>query len=57
MSGPVKTFMVSAMAIVLVTYSMLSADEAPGTALKVLQYVLLAGGIVGVIGSLMKMGK
>jgi len=54
---PAKIFMVSAMAIVLVTYSLLSADEAPSTALKVLQYVLLAGGVVGVIGSLVKMGR
>lgn len=54
---PAKIFMVSAMAIVLVTYSMLAGDEAPSPALKLLQYAMLAGGVVGVIGSLVKMGR
>jgi hypothetical protein len=57
MSGSGKTAIASTVAIVLVGYSMLSADEAPSTALAVLQYVLLAMGAVGLIGSLIRMGR
>ena len=49
--------MVSAVAVVLIGYSILSADESPSTALATLQYILLAAAVVGLVGSLMKMGK
>lgn len=57
MSGPGKTALASIVAIVLVGYSILSAGEAPSTALSILQYVLLAMAVIGLVGSLVKMGR
>jgi hypothetical protein len=57
MSSPAKTAIFSGIAIVLAGYSILSANESPSSALAALQYVLLAAGVVGLIGSLVKMGR
>ena len=54
---PKTSAIVSAIAVVLIGYSILSANEAPSTALATLQYILLALGVVGLVGSLMKLGK
>jgi hypothetical protein len=35
----------------------ISADEQPSTALAMLQYVLLALAVVGLVGSLLKMSR
>jgi hypothetical protein len=57
MNSPGKSAALSAVAIVLLGYMILSADERPSTALATLQYVLLAAAAVGLIGSLVKMGR
>jgi hypothetical protein len=57
MSSPGKTAIISGIAIVVIGYSILSANESPSSALAVLQYALLAAGVVGLIGSLVKMGR
>ncbi|MBN9036888.1 MAG: hypothetical protein J0H53_12520 [Rhizobiales bacterium] len=54
---PKTSAIVSAVAVVLIGYSILSADESPSTALATLQYILLAAAVVGLVGSLMKMEK
>jgi hypothetical protein len=57
MSSPGKTAALCVLAILLIGYSMLSADEAPSSAVRVLQYVFLAGAAIGLIGSLVKLGR
>jgi hypothetical protein len=57
MNSPGKSAALSAVAIVLLGYMILSADERPSTALATLQYVLLAAAAVGLIGSLVKMRR
>jgi hypothetical protein len=54
---PKTSAIVSAVAVVLIGYSILSADESPSTALATLEYIFLALAAVGLVGSLMKMGK
>ena len=48
---------VSAVGIVLIGFSILSADESPSTTLAALEYIVLALAVVGLVGSLMQMGK
>jgi hypothetical protein len=55
MTSPGKSAAISAVAIVLIGYSILSASEAPSTALATLQYLLLALAVFGLIGSLIKL--
>ena len=57
MASPGRSAAMSAVAVVLIGYIILSADERPSNALAVLQYVLLAAAIIGLIGSLAKIGK
>jgi len=47
----------SAVAVVLLGYMILSRSEQPSTALAALQYILLAAAIIGLVGSLVKMGR
>jgi preprotein translocase subunit Sss1 len=57
MSSPGKTAVISGIGILLIGYSILSADEASSTALATLQYVLLALAVIGLVGSLVRMGR
>jgi hypothetical protein len=55
--SPKTSAIVSAAGIVLIGTMIFSADESPSTALAALQYILLAAAVVGLVGSLMKIGK
>jgi hypothetical protein len=57
MTSAGKSAAISAVAVVVIGYMILSSDEAPSTALATLQYVLLAAGLVGLVGSLMKLRR
>lgn len=57
MTSPGRSAAMSAVAVVLIGYIILSAHERPSTFLAGLQYVLLAAAIIGLIGSLAKIGK
>ena len=57
MSNPGRTALISAVAVALIGASILSSDEAPGTALAVLRYALLAMAFVGLVGSLVRIGR
>ncbi len=57
MSSPAKTALISCVAIVLIGYSIFSATETPSTAVSIMQYVFLAAAVVGLIGSLVKLGR
>jgi hypothetical protein len=46
--------LVSGATAALLIYQIASATEAPGPALAVLQYCLLAGAVLGLVGSLVK---
>lgn len=52
MTSAGKSAALSALALVLVGYHILSATESPSTALATLQYVLLAACVIGLVGSL-----
>ena len=52
-----RSAMLSAAAIVLIGYSILSADETPSRALSMLQYLFLALAVVGLGGSPVMMAK
>lgn len=55
--SPGKSAIVSAIGVVLMAYLIFSANESPSPALATLQYILLAAGLVGLIGSLAKIGR
>jgi hypothetical protein len=57
MKNPRVSAIVSLVAIVLVGSSMLFSTEAPDMALATLQWVLLAGGVVGLVSSLIQMAN
>jgi hypothetical protein len=57
MGNPGRSAAISAAAVVLLGYMIISADEQPSTALAMLQYILLALAVVGLVGSLLKMSR
>ncbi len=57
MSSPAKTALISCVAVVLIGYSILSATETPSTAVSTMQYVFLGAAVVGLVGSLVKLGR
>jgi hypothetical protein len=58
MGNPRTTALISAAGIVLVGANMLfNGGEAPSPVLAVLQWVLLIAGVVGLVGSLIQLGK
>jgi hypothetical protein len=57
MSSPGKTAAMSAVAIVLIGYNILSSNESPSPALATLQYVLLLAAAIGLVGSIVKMNR
>ena len=57
MSNPRVSAAISGIGIIAVGWGMFSADEAPSTALLTLEWVLLVGCVLGLIGSLIRMGS
>lgn len=55
--SPGKSAIMSAVGVALMGYLIFSASESPSPALATLQYILLAAGLVGLIGSLAKIGR
>jgi hypothetical protein len=55
--SPGKSAIMSAVGVVLIGYLIFSASESPSPALATLQYILLAAAIIGLIGSLAKIGR
>lgn len=56
MSNPRVSAVISLVGIILVGSMMLSSSEAPSSGLAVLQWILLLAGVVGLVGSLLRMG-
>ena len=52
-----RSAIVSAVGLVLMAFLIFSADEAPSTALRTIQYVAIAACLLGLIGALVKMGR
>lgn len=57
MRDPRVSAAISVVGIVIVGSMMLFSTETPSTAVTVLQWLLLAGCVIGLIGSLLQMGK
>jgi membrane protein DedA with SNARE-associated domain len=57
MTSAGKSAAISAVGVVVIGYLILSSNETPSTALATLQYILLAAGVVGLVGSLMKLSR
>ena len=57
MRDPRVSAAISVVGIVIVGSMMLFSTETPSTAVTVLQWLLLAGCIIGLIGSLLQMGN
>ena len=58
MGNPRTTAIISAVGIVLIGANMLfNTGEAPSPVLVGLQWVLLIAGVIGLVGSLVQMGK
>ena len=57
MRDPRVSAAISVVGIVIVGSMMLFSTETPSTAVTVLQWLLLAGCVIGLIGSLVQMGK
>jgi hypothetical protein len=58
MGNPRTTALISAAGIVLVGANMLfNRGEAPSPVLGILQWVLLIAGVIGLVGSLVELGK
>jgi hypothetical protein len=57
MSNPRVSAIVSLIGIILVGSMMLSSSEAPSAGLAVLQWILLIAGVVGLVGSLLRIGS
>lgn len=55
--NPKTSAIVSAVGLVLIGWLILSADEAPSTALATIQYVAIAACLLGLVGALFKMRK
>lgn len=57
MNNPRTTAILSAVAVVLLSFSIFGGGERPSSALATLQYVLLGLALVGLVGSLIKMNR
>ena len=57
MNNPRVSAVVSVIGIGVVGSMMLFSQEEPSTGVVILQWVLLAAGVIGLIGSLMQTGK
>ena len=57
MNNPKVMAVVSAAVATWLIYSMASATESPSPALAMLQYVLIAGALIGLAGAVLKMTK
>jgi hypothetical protein len=57
MRDPRVSAAISVVGIVIVGSMMLFSNETPSTAVTVLQWLLLAGCVIGLIGSLVQMGN
>ena len=57
MNNPRVSAVVSVIGIGIVGSMMLFSQEEPSTGVVILQWVLLAAGVIGLIGSLMQIGK
>jgi hypothetical protein len=57
MRDPRVSAAISVVGIVIVGSMMLFSTETPSTAVTVLQWLLLAGCVIGLIGSLVQMGN
>ena len=57
MSNPRTTAIISGIAIILIGARILFANEGVSPTLAILQWVLLAAGVVGLVGSLIQMSK
>jgi hypothetical protein len=57
MGNPRTTALISAAAIVLIGANMLFNSEGVSPLLGILQWVLLIAGVVGLVGSLLRLGK
>ena len=57
MNNPRVSAVVSVIGIGIVGSMMLFSQEVPSTGVVILQWVLLAAGVIGLIGSLMQIGK
>jgi hypothetical protein len=55
--SPRNSAIVSAIGLVLMGFLIFSADEAPSTALRTIQYVAIAACLLGLVGALVKMSK
>ena len=56
--NPRTTAIISAIGIALVGFSMLSSSgEAPSPAVATLEWILLACGVIGLVGSLVRMSR
>ena len=52
-----RSAIVSLVGLVLMTFLIFSADEAPGQTLRLIQYVAIAACLLGLVGALVKMGR
>lgn len=52
-----KSAVVSLIGLVLMAYLIFSADEAPSTTLRTIQYVAIAACLLGLVGALVKIAK
>jgi hypothetical protein len=57
MKNPRISAAISVVGIVIIGSMMLFSNEAPSTAVIALQWLLLAGCLIGLIGSLIQMGS
>jgi hypothetical protein len=57
MSNPRVSAIVSLIGIILVGSMMLSSSEAPSAGLAALQWILLIAGVVGLVGSMLRIGS
>ena len=57
MKNPGISALISIVGIAAVAWGMLSTDETPSTALLALEWILLVGCILGLIGSLVRMSS
>lgn len=57
MSNPRVSAVVSVVGILIVGSMMLFSSEEPSTGVVILQWILLAAGVIGLIGSLLQLGK
>jgi len=55
--GAKRSAIVSAVGLVLMAFLIFSADEAPSTALRTIQYVAIAACLLGLIGALVKISR